>query len=242
MARIPAARCRDRGMPTQEMVVKRNNFYFLFSGLLLLLLAEPLLILARGERAGGLPLLQLAFALTLALAVWSLQDSRRWFRVALLLVALDFASALSFAATGRLGFALANAALMGGFCLVSVGIVLRKVVEGGPVTPSRLVGAACAYMLLGILWALAYTVIDVLAPGAFNIAASADVRYEMLHLIYFSFVTITTVGYGDITPIHPLVRTLAYLEAVTGQLYMAVLVASLVGRHAAGWQEPAPRP
>ena len=219
-----------------------DNFYFLFGGLLLLLLAEPLLLQVWGEGAVGRPLLQLAFALTLALGVWSLRESRRWFRVALALVALDFACALLFAATGRSELGLLNAALMGGFCLVSVWIALRAVLAGGPVTPSRLAGAACVYLLLGVLWALAYSVVDVLAPGAFNVARAADLRYEMVHLIYFSFVTLTTVGYGDVTPVHPLARTLAYLEAAAGQLYLAVLVASLVGRHAAGGQEPAAKP
>jgi hypothetical protein len=52
--------------------------------------------------------------------------------------------------------------------------------------------------------------------------------------MYYSFVTLTTLGYGDVTPVHPFARTLAYLEAVIGQLYVAVLVASLVGRHVAG--------
>ena len=51
------------------------------------------------------------------------------------------------------------------------------------------------------------------------------------HFLYYSFVTLTTLGYGDITPVHPVARMLSYLEAVIGQLYLAVLVASLVGRY-----------
>jgi hypothetical protein len=51
------------------------------------------------------------------------------------------------------------------------------------------------------------------------------------HFLYYSFVTLTTLGFGDVTPVHPVVRTLSYLEAVIGQLYLAVLVASLVGRY-----------
>ena len=79
-------------------------------------------------------------------------------------------------------------------------------------------------------WALTYIVIDILDPTAFEqLAVSAWAGGT--DYVYFSFVTLTTLGYGDITPLTPVAQTLAWLEAVVGQLYLAILVARLVGLH-----------
>ncbi len=95
-------------------------------------------------------------------------------------------------------------------------------------------GAICAYLLLGMAWGSLYSVIEVMQPGSFQATGkmadaltSAEARGPVL--VYYSFVTMTTVGYGDITPVSPPARTLAWLEAMTGQFYIAVLVAGLVG-------------
>lgn len=94
--------------------------------------------------------------------------------------------------------------------------------------------AVCGYLLLGIIWMLLYTAVEVANPGSFRIPAQdADelnsVRSVRSMLGYFSFITLATVGYGDVTPVTPLSRTLAWLEAVAGQFYLGVLVAGLVG-------------
>ena len=95
-------------------------------------------------------------------------------------------------------------------------------------------GAICGYLLLGILWTLVYTSVAIYVPQAFHfnleLSHSANSFSETrLLLNYFSFVTLTTVGYGDIVPTTTLTRTLAWLEAMSGQFYLAVLVAGLVG-------------
>ena len=96
-----------------------------------------------------------------------------------------------------------------------------------------MIGALCLYLLLGVLWTILFAFVELARPAAFHYAK--DVPGDALeNFMYYSFVTLTTLGYGDLTPVHPVARTLAYLEAVVGQLYIAVLVASLVGRYAAG--------
>jgi len=95
-------------------------------------------------------------------------------------------------------------------------------------------GAVCGYLLLGIVWSLLYSAVETASPGSFAVPASggADVagaRPDRGDLSYYSFITLATVGYGDVTPSTPLARTLAWMEAVTGQFYLAVLVAGLVG-------------
>jgi Ion channel. len=98
----------------------------------------------------------------------------------------------------------------------------------------RVQGAVAVYLLFGLIWAFAYDFVILHAPQAFH-ADELTVQHGPLTptLIYFSFTTLTTVGYGDITPIHPIARSLAMLEAFVGQLFPAILIARLVRWRAA---------
>jgi hypothetical protein len=106
------------------------------------------------------------------------------------------------------------------------------VIEPGAITLDRLVGAVCIYLLLGVVWTLLFALLELVAPGSFHYAGR-QAGDPIEHLLYYSFVTLTTLGYGDVAPVHAVARTLAYLEAVVGQLYIALLIASLVGRYLA---------
>jgi hypothetical protein len=111
-----------------------------------------------------------------------------------------------------------------------VALLLRRLFRTGRVTADTLSSAISGYFLLGILWAFAYAFLLQLDPGAFG-AVEGDRASD---LFYFSFVTLTTLGYGDITPASDAAQTLAILEAVVGQLYLAITLARLVGLHIAG--------
>ncbi|MGA7415320.1 MAG: ion channel [Bryobacteraceae bacterium] len=111
-------------------------------------------------------------------------------------------------------------------------ILLRRVFSVGPVTTSRIQGAIAVYLSFGIAWAHAFHITSVLNPGSFSTAT-----HELTNVadwIYFSFITLTTVGYGDIVPVKPIARSLATSEAFTGQLYLAVLLAHLVSMRVSG--------
>jgi hypothetical protein len=124
--------------------------------------------------------------------------------------------------------------------LVSLGlmatVVMVKAFRAGPVNVHRIQGAVAAYLLFGLTWAAAYQLVAALAPGAFASAQPLAVQDPRVWT-YYSFVTLTTMGYGDVTPVHPAARSLALMEALTGQLYPAVLLARLVSLHAAGPDE-----
>lgn len=94
--------------------------------------------------------------------------------------------------------------------------------------------AICGYLLLGIIWSLLYSAVETASPGSFRAPLAEDTvgpaaLPDRGALGYYSFITLATVGYGDVTPITPLARTLAWMEAIVGQLYLAILVAGLVG-------------
>lgn len=111
-------------------------------------------------------------------------------------------------------------------------VVLGRTLRDGPVTTQRLHGAVAAYLLLGVIWALAYALLASAVPAAFSGPVKAEDGSRAW--LYFSFVTLTTVGYGDVLPVHPVARSLAILEAVTGPLYLAILIARLVSQAVAG--------
>ena len=121
-------------------------------------------------------------------------------------------------------------ALSGAVCIgILVFLVLSRVFQAGPITTQRIEGAIAVYLLFGLMWANVYQFLELLIPGAFQMPSGAvGVSDRFSPLLYFSFITLTTLGYGDIVPIHPVARSLAMVEALTGQLYPAILIARLV--------------
>lgn len=116
------------------------------------------------------------------------------------------------------------------------GHILVRVLQRREVTLDTIAGAACVYMLLGLLWATGYLLLEHVRPGSFNIPDSWRVE-DPMHmspaLVYFSFATLTTVGFGDVTPAGPAAGGLVVVEAVIGQLFLAITIARLVGLHIA---------
>jgi hypothetical protein len=110
-------------------------------------------------------------------------------------------------------------------------LILGQALREGPTTYHRITGAVAAYLFLGVIWSLAYYLVTIWIPGAFSIQGSltpGDRESLQSQLFYFSFVTLTTLGYGDIVAVHPIVRMLVILEGVIGQLFPAILIARLV--------------
>ncbi len=113
-------------------------------------------------------------------------------------------------------------------------IVLTYVFREQEITREVIAGAVVVYLLLAMLWSYAYELIETFSPGSFNAAFEIDTSNSII-FIYYSFVTITTLGYGDMSPATNISRSFAVLEAVIGQLYMTILVARLVGINISQW-------
>ncbi|MFB9264706.1 ion channel [Bradyrhizobium erythrophlei] len=106
--------------------------------------------------------------------------------------------------------------------------VARATFAPGRVTYHRVIGAVLLYLSVAIVFAAFYTFIGTLLPKAFSGMKMEDSPALASQLIYFSFMTLTTTGYGDVAPLHPIARSLCNLEAIFGQLYPATLLARLV--------------
>ena len=125
-------------------------------------------------------------------------------------------------------------------CYVAVfaGLLLtlcENVFRDGRVDVNRILGAICIYLVLGLLWAFLYAFLERAVPGSFRLqSVNRDLgagQGLLTELMYFSNVTLTTLGYGDIVPVSKPARTFAVLQAIFGQLYVAIVMARLVGLH-----------
>lgn len=129
-----------------------------------------------------------------------------------------------------------EAVMMGAFaafCFFTAGVILRHVLSFGPLYADRVHAALSVYILLAFAWAGAYAMLEILSPGAFAFPASggaadqgAPLLADMMHL---SIATLTSTGYGDITPVAPFARSLSQLEQLTGVFFIAVLISRLIG-------------
>ena len=198
---------------------------YLLSALLLTLLVHPFL----GERIAGIAMLEILLAVTLVASAVCAASGRLQLVIGLVLAGIaqfglflqQFGPEPALAAVRPL-FA------FGFFVYVTV-LMLRRIFLGtSRVTVETICGALAAYLMLGLLWAFAYSVLEALEPGSFMFGNAGDEGPPLSRLIGFSFVTLTTLGYGNISPANPRADALAYTEAIVGQIYLTVLVARLV--------------
>ena len=117
------------------------------------------------------------------------------------------------------------------FLFISIAAMINKIFTQTQVTADTIRGGIAVYFLLGILWACLYRLLLYLDPHAIAIS-NYDGKFSTI--MYFSFTTLTTLGYGDIVPVAWHARSLTILESTIGQIYMTVLIARLVGLHLAG--------
>jgi hypothetical protein len=108
------------------------------------------------------------------------------------------------------------------------GVVARTVFAPGRVTYHRIIGAILVYLSTAVIFTALFTIIGLLVPNAFSGMTFDDNPALASKVIYFSFVTLTSTGYGDVFPVHPVARSLCNLETIIGQLYPATLLARLV--------------
>jgi len=236
-----------KSQPEAEGFVSRHRFVLLFGVLVAFYVVTPIVHqLREGLPPAVPPAVEGALFMTLLVGtVVSVSKGRAWAVFALLL-------ALPAAALWFVSFAVASAGvevtrhlLLVVFLAYVIWVMLRAIFDSRQVTFNTVCASLCIYLLLGLLWALAYSVIDMLDPAAFTCTVGAGkhpgwmlVGRGETAVLYFSFATLTTLGYGDIVPTSPISRMLASIEAITGQLYLAVLVARLVGMHIAHSMSP----
>ena len=219
-----------------ERSLERTNFFYLLLALLILLVAVPL---NDDFIVGSPPIVKaILFSLTLLVGVRSLKGGGRFLVAGMFFVVAGIILTLVSTRTQSLVFQHASLLSLIGFLLVAITYTMKQVAIGTEITTNRLVGAICVYLLLGVIWALSYSVLELAVPGSFaGFDAWSDRGWDS-EWLYFSFVTMTALGYGDLLPISAAARAMAYMQAVFGQFYIAILVAGLVGSYVAQKDKP----
>lgn len=208
---------------------RKGSFGWLILALLLLLVGIPV---ADQFDAISRPFARaFAFSCLLGIGVLSLRGAGRMFRPTMALAVLGIILNIAAAQVASDALTYASFAAIMLFLLIAIGLTFRDVAIDPDISANRIAGAVAVYLLLGVLWAVAYTIVNLVWPGSFSgFESHAGGEWDS-EWLYFSFVTMTTLGYGDISPVSPVARLLAYLQAVVGQLYIAILVAGLVGAY-----------
>lgn len=114
------------------------------------------------------------------------------------------------------------------FFAFTIIIILSSLFREDEVTLDVIYGSVAVFLLMALMWTFIFDVIEYLQPGSFLVTASPS-QGSRIHFVYYSFVTITTVGYGDILPVSMTARAFSIIEMLVGQIYLVVLVARLVG-------------
>jgi hypothetical protein len=195
--------------------------------LVLMTLFVPMVGTSRPERIA----IDLIFALMLLSGALATVPRRILMYLIIALTKLEFAADLIVEFNPLFTFRGWDTALKLFGMAILVVMTLKQTFLPGPVNVHRVMGGVAAYLLIGVTWAFGYKLLIEEVPDAIHFQSSlaGTSTGEPARLIYFSFTTLTTLSYGDAYPVHRVARSLAISEALIGQLYPAILIATLVG-------------
>jgi hypothetical protein len=203
--------------------------------LLLLLLFIFILIPFISPGHDGQILLKIIYSVILFTGILSVSKHKTFVRVISILAVIGLSASWSGEITSTRFMVIANdsgAILFNFFFAIAI---LIKTFQPGDITIHRIVGSIVVYLLLGLIFCYSFHAVYLLAgPTTFNNIKESGLK----EFLYFSFTSLTTMGYGDITPVHPMARSLANLEGLIGQLYPAILIARLISMEfeASSWK------
>ena len=212
--------------------MSRYKYEMLLAAQILLSFVSPLF----SSSAYARPVVDLGITIVFATAIIVISSKKIHLVIGMVLMVptLLITWGVNFADTETMNlFSLTGSALF--FCYIA-GLILADILRAKMVTLDIIAAGISVYLFFGNICGFIYAIINRIDPNAFSIPEATasylgDNLVNLSSATYFSFVTLTTLGYGDITPINDFARSLAFLEAAMGQIYLTVLIASLVGIH-----------
>ena len=242
---------QSRLLISSSEYLQPKRYFALFTSLIGLTVLGPLVEHEEFARhiVGGLMMM------TVMLAALSVSASRKLTFIVLMLAVIAAATwVLAFVVPSPLlnkeAFEIASYAANLIFVTTICGII-RKDIYSGAISANRVCGAVCVYILIGFCFAMIHMMILTADQSAYCSSCSRDQLYQQCEVlrssqrypifVYFSFSTLTFAGFGDVVPVSRIARTVSWLEALCGQLYLAVMMARLVGMHIAGIDPTKPK-
>jgi uncharacterized membrane protein YhdT len=211
----------------QLMRATEDKYNRLLTSLISLYLISPFLV----DRPIGDLIVFFFFSLSLIIVVYQIDRSEfaLRFNIGLFVIIFllrAFRTTTPFYSDFSRWFDLASTLIFLAFISLCVYSILRELIPTERVTSDIIRGGICIYFLLGFFWAATYNIVQIFDSDSFTSAAKTTTRADLIH---FSFTTLTTIGYGDISPLSKVARVLANLEGIVGVLYPAIFIARLVG-------------
>jgi voltage-gated potassium channel len=206
---------------------KENNFIWLTLALVATLLSGALA--EEYPQVFALHLVEYVNIFFLLIAIMSLRKNESWFNALLIIIVCMAIVSFARQRTDISGIDIAYMLFLICFYVTAIRLVGREVLLTGSVDLNKVIGSVALYFLLGLFFSALFTLLLYVSPDALRGLEVTRPLDHMSSTVYFSFVTLTTLGYGDMSPVTPLARFLVILESVTGMFYLAMIVASLVG-------------
>ena len=218
-----------------KQISQKNNFVYLFFALLIFLFSAA--IMSEFPRSLGQDIFSIVTILMLILSIKSLKTERTWKgAVYALVVFFIILTVLGKIFDHQLNVYLTLAILLM-FFIGSFSTAAKQVLFVGDIDGNKIIGSLSLYILLGLIWAVIYLLLLVMDPTAFSGVEAGNWQQSFSRVAYYSFVTLTTLGYGDILPTNHVAEFFVYLEAIIGVFYMAIIVSSLISLRLAALEE-----
>ena len=215
----------DPSIQSEDSRSYSNKFRSLLIALVLLLIIYPYL---EGSALGGFLLGLYSITIVIS-AVYALRTYKRIFLFVIILALATIVLHVVSLIRGGFEYPFAGMLFVIFYVFTTV-VIFSEVISDKKVTSDTIYGAVCIYLLIGITFGILYQIIEIINPGSFYVStATKEGVIPWSDLNFFSFMTLTTVGYGDITPVTSRARSLTTIEGIIGILYVAVLIARLVG-------------
>lgn len=213
---------------SRKYITKKDNFSYLLFSLLFLLFSSAVVEQFFSRSLLGQSLVIALTVISMAIGVWSLRSSRYVFNTAIGLVVATLLISSLVIALDQAELDFVHLLLMLYFFIMTLRLAAQQALFSGEVTANSIIGSICIFLLLGLIWVMLYLLLMEFTAAPFAGLEGAPWQQNFPSLIYFSFVTLTTLGFGDLLPISPIARFLVYIEAIVGVFYMAIVVSSLV--------------
>ena len=209
-----------------KKITQKNNFVYLFFALLVFLFSAS--IMSEFTGTVGQDIFSVVTVLMLLLSIKSLNSEKTWMStVYAMIVVFVILTVLGKVFDHQINVYLTLLILLL-FFIGSFSVAAKQVLLVGDIDGNKIIGSLSLYMLLGLIWAVIYLLLLVMDPTAFSGVEVANWKENFSRVAYYSFVTLTTLGYGDILPTNHIAEFFVYMEAIVGVFYMAIIVSSLI--------------
>ncbi|MCZ6599028.1 MAG: potassium channel family protein [Planctomycetota bacterium] len=216
---------------TDKSEKQESRFVLLLGGFFLMLFASAFVQLFEGEHRVASIVMSVGFVSMLVSAALSVGGSR--FTVILLrslaglMVLLSVVNSVTDLEAAQVSSEIIGLVFLTLIVVPALGMLLKA----DRVTMDTVAASICVYLLLGMIWAMLYSLVERVQPGSFRMPEGEEMSFgaeNSINVLYYSYVTLTTLGFGDVTPVKDTARLLTIIEAMIGQIFLVVLVARLV--------------